>query len=126
MCEHGEVRGARFCAICRKSGNTLKMEAMETVQEHANGLWWAAAHRAIKDIATRQMTITADEVLALIESWGYKTNDNRALGPVMNSAKAKGWIKATSTFEPSSNKRKHQSPTRVWESCIMPSEMQLW
>lgn len=122
-CEHGEVRGIRFCAICRRDQKTAKVEAMETVATHANGFWWAAACRAVKEIAQGKPTLTADDVLALVESWGYVTSDNRALGPVMNDAKFKGLIKATDRFEPSINKRKHQSPTRIWESQVFDGRL---
>lgn len=124
-CEHGEVRGPRFCAMCRKENYTAKVEAVQAVREHANGLWWAAACRAVREVASKQATFTADEVLRLVESWGYATTDNRSMGPVMNDAKAKGLIKATGEFEPSINKRKHQSPTRVWQSLIVPNQMDL-
>lgn len=124
-CEHGEVRGPRFCAMCRKANFIVKSEAVQAVGEHANGMWWAAACRAVREIATNQSKLTADDVLRLVESWGYTTTDNRAMGPVMNDAKAKGLIRATGTFEPSINKRKHQSPTRVWESLIVPSQIEL-
>lgn len=78
-----------------------------------------------KRLPAKKPTLTADDVLILVESWGYVTNDNRALGPVMNDAKAKGLIKATGQFEPSINKRKHQSPTRIWQSLILPNQMEL-
>jgi hypothetical protein len=124
-CEHGEVKGPRFCALCRRFNTTAKIDAMDQVATNANGLWWAAACRAVKEIASKQPTLTADDVLILVESWGYVTTDNRALGPVMNDAKAKGLIKATGQFEPSINKRKHQSPTRIWQSLILPNQMEL-
>lgn len=122
-CEHGEIRGVRFCAICRKANQSAKLEAMDAVATHANGIWWAAAQRAVKQIAIGQPTLTADDVLALIESWGYTTSDNRALGPVMNDAKVKGLIRASDRFEPSINKRKHQSPTRIWESLMFDGRL---
>lgn len=117
-CDHGEIRGPRFCAMCRKVNQAIKVEAIEAVANHVNGMWWAAAQRAVKQIAMGNPTLTADDVLRLIESWGHRTTDNRALGPIMNDARAKGLIRASDRFKPSINKRKHQSPTRIWESLI--------
>jgi hypothetical protein len=47
------------------------------------------------------------------------------MGGVMRHAQTKGIIEITDVFEPSHNKRKHASPTRVWRSLIVPAQMEL-
>jgi hypothetical protein len=125
MCEHGETRGAKFCALCRVEGITLKFDGITQSADFADGTWWAACQRALLHLAQTQDTFTADDVLALVDAQGYTTKDNRALGGVMRNAAIKGIIRETDRFIPSSNKRKHGSPTRVWESCKRPAQIEL-
>ena len=125
MCDHGEVRGARFCALCRRDGISLKLDSIKQASDHADGTWWAASMRAIMHLAKTRDTFTADDVLELVEAQGYRTKENRAMGGVMRHAQTKGLIEITDVFEPSHNKRKHASPTRVWRSLIVPAQMEL-
>ena len=125
MCDHGEPRGARYCALCKRDGMSAKIDAITQVSEHADGTWWAASMRAINHLAKTRDTFTADDVLELVDSQGYKTKENRAMGGVMRHAQNKGIIEITDVFEPSHNKRKHASPTRVWRSLIVPAQMEL-
>jgi len=134
MCDHGEPRGARYCALCKRDGMSAKIDAITQVSEHADGTWWAASMRAISHLAKTRDTFTADDVLELVEAQGYRTKveaqgyrtkENRAMGGVMRHAQTKGLIEITDVFEPSHNKRKHASPTRVWRSLIVPAQMEL-
>jgi hypothetical protein len=125
MCDHGEPRGARYCALCKRDGMSAKIDAITQVTEHADGTWWAASMRAINHLAKTRDTFTADDVLELVEAQGYRTKENRAMGGVMRHAQTKGIIEITDVFEPSHNKRKHASPTRVWRSLIVPAQMEL-
>jgi hypothetical protein len=104
---------------------SAKIDAITQVSEHADGTWWAASMRAITHLAKTRATFTADDVLQLVEDQGYVTKDNRAMGGVMRHAQVRGLIQITDVFEPSHNKRKHQSPTRVWQSKIVPAQMEL-
>jgi hypothetical protein len=104
---------------------SAKIDAITQVSEHADGTWWAASMRAINHLAKTRATLTADDVLQLVEAQGYVTKDNRAMGGVMRHAQVRGLIQITDVFEPSHNKRKHQSPTRVWQSLIVPAQMEL-
>ena len=124
MCNHGEPRGARYCALCKRDGMSAKIDAITQVSEHADGTWWAASMRAINHLAKTRDTFTADDVLELVEAQGYRTKENRAMGGVMRHAQTKGLIEITDVFEPSHNKRKHASPTRVWRSLIVPAQME--
>jgi len=125
MCEHGETRGARFCALCRRDGISMKLDGIAQSADHADGTWWAASMRAVRHLARTQELLTADDVLQLVEAQGYKTKDNRAMGGIMRHAMNLGLIEITETFEASHNKRKHASPTRVWKSLIVPAQMVL-
>ena len=125
MCEHGEPKGSRYCALCKRDGMSAKIDAITQVSEHADGTWWAASMRAITHLARTRATFTADDVLQLVQAQGYVTKYNRAMGGVMRHAQVRGLIQITDVFEPSHNKRKHQSPTRVWQSMIVPAQMEL-
>lgn len=125
-CEHGEPRGPRACAICRHTGKVERDKAVKQVAEHADGRWFAAAVRVVNELAMHQDTLTADEVLMIVERDGWTTPENRAMGAVMKYCQSKGIIEITDRFEPSSNKRKHASPTRVWRSLIALPQRELF
>lgn len=84
----------------------------------ASPMWGYMAINALKRIATANATLTADDVMHELDGGVFHTRDNRAMGAIMKEAQANGWIRPTDQFVPSTNKRKHQSPTRVWESMI--------
>jgi hypothetical protein len=125
-CTHGEPRGPRACALCRHAGRVARDEAVRAVKDHADGRWFAASVRVVRELAGRQATITADEVLAVVEADGWSTNDNRAMGGVMKHCQSLGLIAITDQFEPSANKRKHASPTRVWRSLVVAPQIGLF
>lgn len=125
-CEHGEPRGQKYCPLCRRAGFVARDEAVTAVSVNSDGTWWAACVRAIKHLAKTNDTFTADDVLEIVDKAGYTTNDNRAMGGVMRECQAKGLIKPTDNFVPSTNKRKHASPTRVWASCIATPQRELF
>ena len=84
----------------------------------ANTLRLYMAEAAVKQIAIGSASLTTDDVMAALEGGAHHTRVNRAMGLVMRTAHEKGYIRPTDRFVPSTNKRKHQSPTRVWESMI--------
>lgn len=126
-CPHGEPRGQAACAICRRmnlnESTRLKQEALEHVEDGADNLWIGTAMRMVKYIADTTFEFTADDVLAQMKATRYETPDNRAMGAVMLKAQHKGWIRPTERFIKSTNPLKHQSPTRVWQSCLCNSHL---
>jgi hypothetical protein len=115
-CGHGEPRGPRFCALCRRAGTTERNEAMERVELAADPDWFDKALTALRQIAQTNPTLTSAEVLIAVGRTGAITRDNRALGPVMKRAQTIGLIEPTGTFVP--HPGRHQTPIRVWKSNI--------
>ncbi len=103
MCDHGEPKGARYCALCKRDGMSAKIDAITQVSEHADGTWWAASMRAINHLAKTRDTFTADDVLELVEAQGYRTKENRAMGGVMRHAQTKEIIEIIWPFNTHKN-----------------------
>lgn len=88
--------------------------ALEDVENAADPAWLGAALQAIRRTAERRADFISDDVWA---DAGLKpTHENRALGPVFQSAARNGWIKKTDRIRPSV--RSHMSGKPVWQSLI--------
>lgn len=115
-CEHG-YDTPKGCPMCRREVAAETQAAIDGGYA-ASPMWGYMAIKALERIATANQTLTADDVMHELESGVFHTRDNRAMGAIMKEAQHKGWIRPLDQFVPSTNKRKHQSPTRVWESII--------
>lgn len=71
------------------------------------------ARRAIHLAATLNADFTADEVLALLDSWGVTTHNLAALGPVFLAAARAGEIEKTGEQRRTIIARRHRDLT-VW------------
>ncbi len=78
MCNHGEPRGSRYCALCKRDGMSAKIDAITQVSEHADGTWWAASMRAINHLAKTRDTFTADDVYSIFATKIYKQPISKA------------------------------------------------
>lgn len=122
ICEHGYAT-PKGCPFCRRAGIAAREDAERQVREHADGVWYHMAEITVKRLATERTCLTADDVLHELNKTAFKTGDNRALGPIMKLAALNGWIKKSDQFTESTNKNKHQSPTRIWESLIFDGRL---
>jgi hypothetical protein len=96
-------------------GGRLRDEAIAQVDRHAEPEWKDRALEAVHAIALQRTEFIAPDVFTLIE----RPRESRALGPVMMSAKQRGWIQATGHFAQAPNKERHLGPCRVWRSLIV-------
>jgi hypothetical protein len=107
-------------AVTRLNGTTDAQEAKEqgmaAAEAGADQEWVEAAENAVKSIAARLPTFTADDVMELLES--YQTKDGRALGPVMTRMAKAAICKKTRETVPCRRKSRHGTDIRVWQSLI--------
>lgn len=122
LCDHGYDTPAG-CPMCRRASIVEREQGELNARIHANGLWFHMAELTVKRLAVERSVLTADDVLHELNKTAFRTGDNRALGPVMKLAAANGWIRSTNQFQESTNKKKHQSPTRIWESLIFDGRL---
>ena len=74
-----------------------KAHALAQVEAHADDDWLEAAWRALVSVASRQETLTTDDVWNELRAQGaaVSTHELRAIGPVMNRGRREGVIEAT-------------------------------
>lgn len=120
-CSHGEPRGARYCALCRRAGITAgearRDEAIGRVEVHADAAWKRHVMKVIHGLATERSRFTTDDVWARLDP-DHGTHEPRAMGAMMRQAAKAGIITPTDAYEQSARPECHARPVRVWESVI--------
>lgn len=118
-CEHGEPRGPRYCALCRRAGVTAgearRDEALTRVEANADASWKRHVMRIIHDLAVERRSFTTDDVWARVDP-GAGTHEPRAMGAMMRQAAKAGLVRPTDSYVESSRPECHARPVRVWES----------
>lgn len=122
ICDHGYAT-PKGCPFCRRQAIAAREDGERQAKEHADSMWLYMATATVRNLAIERSVLTADDVLHELNKTPFQTGDNRALGPVMKMAALNGWIRKTDQFTESTNKLKHQSPTRVWESLIFDGRL---
>lgn len=85
---------------------------MDRAEQGAGDEWNAKADEAIRELATRKQTITADDIRAVLPP----TKERRAHGPVMRRALRSGILEKTGTY--TSSTFRNAAPIPVWQSTI--------
>ena len=121
-CRHGEPRGPRYCALCRRAGvqagEAGRDAAVARVERNADAPWKRAAMAAIYKVAGERSRFTADDVWdAMPDDAG--THEPRAMGAMMLQAAKAGVIAATEDYTQSHRSVRHAGPMRVWESRVV-------
>lgn len=97
-------------------------EAIERAEAHADPVFLGEAGRAISDIATKQPTVTSDDVWDELDRRGVSgPREPRALGPVFRAAARSSVIKKTHRTVDSRREQRNRGSVRVWESLIYKS-----
>ena len=114
-CEHGEAKGPRYCAFCRRAG----VQARETGESRALTAaddWRSQADRAIKYLAHLDDPFTSEDVIARagLPTGNTRTNANNAVGAVMSAAARRGLIRKTG-YTQSSRPSSHGAIIALWE-----------
>jgi len=96
------------------TGPQLRDEAIARVDANAHQRWKVAAMEAVQAVAAMRDTFTTDDVWAVLGGFDVSTHELRAMGAVMQTAKKRGLIRATSDFRMSTRPECHARPVRVW------------
>jgi len=96
------------------TGEQLKNQAIDQVEENASELWLEDAYEAIKFLAKERDLFTADNVWELVGP----AREPRAMGAVFRRAVRDKVVAATNTYWSSTRPMRHAGPVRVWRSTI--------
>lgn len=110
--------------MIEKDGYTIIREltdkAIADGYSSSDAEWRQMALTVVYEMCLRRQEFTVNEVRDIIKSSPLKTSDNRAMGGVMQKAKALKWIQASGRSIPS--KVGHLVPIQIWDSLIFRSE----
>jgi len=95
---------------------SLLDEALERVEANAAAAWRASALRVIHRLALERDDFTADDVWEALDTVGNHTPERRALGPLMQRAASRGWIRPTAMYRPTSRPEAPHRPVKAWAS----------
>lgn len=94
-----------------------KMDAaIDAGYENAAHSWRDMALKTIYEYARTHETFTMNDVGAIIRKSPLKTHDNRALGGVIRTAAARGWV--VRTGEKTNSRAGHFVQIEIWRSRI--------
>lgn len=103
-------------------GRRLRDDGMARADEHASEIWKREMEICLREVASRMLLFTADDVFDLAREKGLSadTHDRRAFGPIMNRAVKAGMVvKEDCAGRPSNRPSLHASPLTVWRSLIV-------
>lgn len=78
--------------------------------------WRDKALKCLEEVCFQNQEFTVDSVRELVIASGVTTHENRAMGGIIKTGVAKGWIEATGRTIPSFIG--HKIPMQVWKSNI--------
>ena len=92
-CAHGEPRGERYCAFCRRE-TTIETERLMDRALDAKLEWTVRATQELKGLARTGRPFTADDLVRLVGlPLGYsETNGNNAVGALFRKWSKHGFI----------------------------------
>ncbi|NNM44302.1 MAG: hypothetical protein HKM07_08185 [Chlamydiae bacterium] len=95
-----------------------KNEGINLAYGHTTTIWKDAAGEALIKIAKTRYEFTSDAIWEELATQGIHTNENRALGAVMQSGNRAGVIEFTGEYKPTLRPVGHKNPKAVWRSKI--------
>ena len=114
-CQHGEPRGARYCAFCRKLGIALGESGKQTALDNAPHQWRERFDRALTYLASLDDPFTVDDVIARAGLPRMsEMNKNNAVGAIMSAAARRGLIRRTG-YEQAGRSLSHGRAVSVWQ-----------
>ena len=92
-CDHGEPRGPRYCAFCRRDTAIAATRGMDAAAGAVDPVWWEKARNRVMYLAASGEDFTVDKV---IEHVGLpnavEVNANNSVGALINRMAKKGII----------------------------------
>jgi hypothetical protein len=103
--------------VSGKTAEEITNHAIEVSYKASTDDFKTEAENAIRLLAKNSRPFSADEVWLLLDAFKIKTNNNRALGGVMQRMKNQGVIRSTGALRSGTYKAKitHYRPMRLWE-----------
>lgn len=116
-CDHGEPKGAQYCALCRRAGVTLKDAGMALASESKTE-WMELAVACIQNLARSGKPFTAEDVADIV---GLPGGSNKAMGAAINRVARSGMIYRYGE-RPASRKTSHARMLAVWFGGHVPTQ----
>lgn len=104
-----------------EAGEKGRDEGIRRGYDAADEAWKLKAEEILVDVAIERHFFTSDTIMLRLSKFNVHTHDPRAMGGVITSARAAGWIKRFGTGS-SVRRARHRGLVTVWESCIWPGE----
>lgn len=116
-CAHGEIRGARYCALCRRAGVAARDEG--TTRAAANNAEWVdQAVAAIRTLARSGAPFTAEDVVQVV---GHPDGTPNAIGAVILKVARTGLIYRYGD-RPADRASSHRRRLQVWRGSTVPAD----
>jgi len=116
-CEHGEPRGVRYCAFCRRAGIRGEADAGPSVYSDPTE-WERAAKHVIWELARSRQPFTSEDVTAKIgfpDTYGHRANGpNNRIGLLLNKVAKQYGMKGIDR-KPATNPQAHGRLLTVWQ-----------
>jgi hypothetical protein len=100
-----------FAKIVQATNSAIKKGLSRTEID-----WRESAYKIIYELCVTKRELTANDFTGRIKDMDVKTHDNRAIGGLVRTAQAFGWIGKTGEVEVS--KAGHLSRIQIWKSLI--------
>lgn len=116
-CDHGEPRGARYCALCRAAGQANRDLGESRALSAADSGWRDRADAAIRYLAHLGEPFTSEDVVsrAGLPSGDTGINANNAVGALMSAWAKSGRIRRAG-YTASSRPSSHGATIALWEA----------
>lgn len=126
MCEHGEPRGEKACALCRyairMAGEQAKADGIATA-EQVNPEWQELAHAEIMRMARTGQPFTIEDITDVV---GMPGGSNKAVGAIMNRVARTGMIYKYGQRQ-ATRVSSHRRTLQVWRGGITTDAQEtLW
>ena len=101
--------------------DAVKQDALARVEENAEPGFLDKATELVHEIASRQHTLTAEDVTRAALEFGLEWHEPRAIANALLRAKREGWIETTSEHVRCTRPERNGGFQRVWRSrLVMP------
>ena len=122
-CEHGEPRGSRYCALCRRFGVQGEVHDGPPTPHLAHDLdWEARAKHVIWELASSGHTFTSEDVTdraGLPDPTGRPNGANNSVGALLNRV-AKTYGLRRVDYTKARNPQAHGRLLTVWQGRYRP------
>ena len=119
MCEHGEPRGARYCAFCRRAGIRGKEDGQLRAAEAVDPGWWSAASTQVHFLAASGEPFTVEDVIAKVGlPNAIEINANNSVGALISRLARKGVIEGIG-YTKASRAESHSRAIRLWKGRVL-------